>query len=94
MVKGGYQIIDFGSKNHTTNVGMVHEGIYDKIEGTRKAILVSGLVFSGTEYHDMFVNFFVNGAEYWGKIKTLNSTITIRVNSNDVVTIEAEVEPG
>lgn len=36
MSKGGYQIIDLKNKNHNIGEAVHHEGIYDKIEGTRK----------------------------------------------------------
>lgn len=83
MLKGGYQIIDFNDHNHTVGVGAVHEGIYDKIEGTRKAILLSGIVVGGTEYHDMFVFPTVDGSNF---VMTLDK-YTITVEDTDVVTI-------
>lgn len=83
MTKGGYQIIDLKNKQLTSGTGMVYEGIYDLIEGTRKAILVSGLNVGGTEYHDTFVDFTVNGSNFEGTI--YGKTITI--SDTDVVTV-------
>lgn len=83
MIKGGYQIINFNDKNHELNVGIIHEGIYEKIEGTRKAILISGLVIDNVEYHDVFVFPRVVGSNFMFKIDEFNVTI----EDTDVVTI-------
>ena len=88
MVKGGYQIIDLGNKKLTIGTGMVYDGIYDKIEGTRKAILVSGLNVGGTEYHDTFVELTVSGTDYTGTI--YGKTITI--SDKNVVTVTDAVQ--
>lgn len=83
MVKGGYQIIDLKNKILTSGVGVVYDGIYDKVEGTRKPILVSGLNVGGTEYHDSFVDFTVSGTTFTGTI--YGKTITIA--DTDTVTV-------
>lgn len=83
MVKGGYQIIDLKNKALTSGVGVVYDGIYDKVEGTRKPILVSGLNVGGTEYHDSFVDFTVSGTTFTGTI--YGKTITIA--DTDTVTV-------
>lgn len=83
MLKGGYQIIDLQNKELQLTVGMTYEGIYDKIEGTRKAILISGFNLDGKEYHDTFVELDVSGSSYTGTI--YGKTITI--SDTDVVTI-------
>lgn len=65
MFKGGYQIIDLNDVNHVIGSdATVHKGIYDKIKNTRKAILLSGVVVGGTEYHDMFVPCRVQGSDF------------------------------
>lgn len=56
MVKGGYQIINFDGVEFRTGISMQCEGLYEKIEGTRKAILLSGLTVDGKEYHDVYIN--------------------------------------
>ena len=91
MLKGGYQIIDLENKNHDLNVGVVHQGIYDKIEGTRKAILLSGLVFDSTEAHDCFALPSIDGDRYVFPIVTYNGanlvTLLVTVEDTDVVTV-------
>ena len=80
---GGYQIIDLKGKNFTLGTGMVFNGVYEKIEGTRKPIYVSGISIAGVEYHDCYVNFVVNGNNFEGVI--YGNKIVIQ--DNDVITI-------
>lgn len=87
MNKGGYQILDFKNKPMSSGVGMVFEGIYDKLEGTRKPILISGLHYGGIEYHDFFATFHVDGSDYIHAGDDINIFFSIRINSNDIVTI-------
>lgn len=91
MLKGGYQIIDLEDKNHELGVGMVHEGIYDKIEGTRKAILLSGLKFEGSELHDVFAFPTVSGSSFIFPITAVSGdstrTMLVTVEDTDVVTV-------
>lgn len=91
MLKGGYKIIDLENKNHEVGVGMVHEGIYDAIEGTNKVILLSGLVFEGTELHDVFVFPSVSGTAFVFPMTVVSSdathTVLVTVEDTDVVTV-------
>lgn len=94
MVKGGYQILDLKNVELTSGEASSFPGSYETIEGTRKAILVSGLNIGGTEYHDMFVNFVGLSSTYYGIIeyqKTVGEspatgTITIAVSDSDEIT--------
>lgn len=53
---GGYKIIDLENKLFTPDVGIVYDGIYEKIKQTRKPILLSGLNIEGeVVYHDFYV---------------------------------------
>lgn len=87
MKKGGYQIIDLENKPLTLSVGMVYEDIYDLIEGTRKPIYVSGVNIDGTEYHDTYVDFKVNGSNFEGLIYGYK----IVIEDTNVVTISNNV---
>lgn len=82
-MRGGYQIIDLKNKDISTGVGMLFDGIYDTIEGTRKAVLVTGLQYEGVEYADTFVELHVEGSAYIGNIYGKN----INIQDTDVVTI-------
>lgn len=96
MVKGGYQIIDLNNHNHTSGVGAMHEGIYDKIEGTRKPILLSGIVVDAVEYHDTFIFPTVNGSNYVavvGENPTTNERIVINIEDTDAVTFTKTTSP-
>lgn len=83
MTKGGYQIIDLQDKNHELDVGMVHEGIYDLIEGTRKAILLSGVTIEGVEYRDTFVEPLIIDSAY--VCFFYGDKFTVTIQDNDVV---------
>lgn len=84
MKLGGYQIIDL--KNTPLNsTAVVIEGVYAKIEGTRKPLLLSGININGTEYHDAFVTAKVNASNY--EIAVYGETITITSDDNITCTI-------
>lgn len=85
MIKGGYQILDLRDRNFVIGAGSTINGAYETIEGTRKAILVSGIVIAGVEYHDTFAEFTVVGSNYTAQL--YDKTIT--VTSADLVTISA-----
>lgn len=87
MTKGGYQILDLSGHSFTSGVTGYVEGAYEKIEGTRKVILVSGLEVDGTEYRDAFVDFVVDGGNFVGEIFDKNITIGSNVEGGSPVTI-------
>lgn len=88
MKIGGYQIIDLKGKNLTTDVGMVYDGLYELIEGTRKPILLSGIQIDDTEYQDVFAELSVNGSNIelraYGKVFTVqdNNVVTVTDDEN------------
>ena len=91
MNKGGYQILDLKNTNFALGTGAVVEGAYGKIAGTKKPILVSGIVIAGKEYHDTYVDFTL--------VKTVSQTVVnisyqgtiygkkIKIEDTDTVTI-------
>ena len=87
MNKGGYQILDLKNKSFALGTGAVVAGAFDTIAGTKKPILVSGIVIAGTEYHDTYVDFTVvstafEGTIYGKKISIANTdTVTISENA-------------
>lgn len=88
MKIGGYQIIDLQNKP-LSGVGMQYEGLYEKIEGTKKPILLSGLNVDGTEYHDAFVNINVDGGNFVLTYPIFTgelSSIIITIEDTNVVT--------
>ena len=86
MNKGGYQILDFKNTNFALGTGAVVAGVYGKIAGTKKPILVSGIVIAGTEYHDTYVDFTINNTAFegiiYGKKITIASTDTVTISEN------------
>ena len=89
MNKGGYQIIDLQGKDFGGGNSFVYPGIYEKVEGTRKAILLSGLVHSGIEFHDMFVKMGVQGTTFITEDthNLFTHSFELRIQDNDVVTV-------
>lgn len=86
---GGYKIINLENKELKLNVGMVYDGIYDEIEGSRKPLLISGLNIDGDEYHDFYSTPIVsNGSFIIGVMGTKGLTHQIEVADTDVVTIK------
>ena len=91
MNKGGYQILDLKNKSFALGTGAVVAGAFETIRGTKKPILVSGIVIAGTEYHDTYVDFTMikNGiavtfqGTIYGKkiIIAMENTVTISENA-------------
>ena len=87
MNKGGYQILDLKNTNFALGTGAVVAGAYGTIAGTKKPILVSGIVIAGTEYHDTYVDFTIGKT---GNIIAFDGTIhgkKIKITNTDIVTI-------
>lgn len=83
--KGGYQIIDFKGVNHEPNVGMVHEGIYDIIEGSTGPFMASNIVIDDIEVKDVFIhNLHLEGSTY--KFSVYNDTYVCSITDHDIVT--------
>lgn len=94
MTKGGYQILDLSGIDFRIGISQYVRGAYEKLESTRKAILVSGLTVGDVEYRDMFLDFFVSNGNFvtkFGSEVIPNITITIgsSVDGNDPITITA-----
>lgn len=87
MTKGGYQILDLSSNSFTTGASAYVKGAYEKIEGTRKVILVSGLEVDGVEYRDAFVDFTVDSGNYVGTMYGKKITVGNSGDGLDPVTI-------
>lgn len=90
MTKGGYQILDFKDRNLTPESQSNYPGMYEKVEGTRKAVLLSGITISQIEQRDMFVSPTISGTSFVFTIKTLDGTeYTITIADTDTVTLSA-----
>ena len=57
MNKGGYQILDLKNKSFALDTATPVAGAFDTIAGTKKPILVSGIVIAGKRYNDTYVDF-------------------------------------
>lgn len=90
MKIGGYQIIDLENRQFTLDVGQQFKGLYEKIEGTRKPILLSGINFAGQELHDTFILFTPMGSNFVGIIPNGDMYMVVTVSDLDVVTVSVE----
>ena len=90
MNKGGYQILDLENKSFTLGTGAVVAGAYGTIAGTKKPILVSGIVIAGKRYNDTYVDFTIvmtgNNIAFegiiYGKKISIASTDTVTISEN------------
>lgn len=55
MLNGGYHILDFDGVNISSVDGATIDGAYSSIEGTNKAILLSGVVIDNIDYKDAYI---------------------------------------
>lgn len=93
MKHGGYQIINLHNQNITSNTPITEEGVYNKIEGCKKPILVSGLkiTISSTDiapttyaFKDFFAEMRIYDSKYVFKAPT---GTTIAISDNDEISI-------
>lgn len=87
MTKGGYQILDLSGYSFRTGSTTYVKDAYEKIEGTRKVILVSGLEVDGVEYRDAFVDFTVESGNFVGSMYDVSINVGSSVDGNDPITI-------
>lgn len=90
MVKGGYQIINLDGVVHNYGSAVTHEGIYERIKGTQKPIMISGINIDGAEYHDCYVEPKEKGSNYEFNIYGYKVTVT----NSDVVTFKISDDGG
>lgn len=88
MYKGGYLVVDLEGKDLAQS--MVYEGLYERIESTRKAILVTRFVRSGIEYHDFMMPIAVDGSSFRGVVRFGDTIFSIQISDNDVVSVTYE----
>lgn len=87
MVRGGYTIIDLKNKNFKDSVGMVIDGIYDRIESTRKPIRLCNVVIDDKELRDVDVVFLgVSGSTYTATMIIGTTDYSLTISDLDVVT--------
>lgn len=83
---GGYKIIDLGYTNFTTSAPVTVPGIYEKIQTSRKAVLLEHFLIGGTWCRPCFPEITASGTSFtfdvYGK--------TFTVENNDSVTVAAK----
>ena len=95
MKNGGYVIVDLGGVDFKYDTPVKIDGIYNKIKGGTKPLLLSGIVIDGDAYRDRFVSPEITGSSYVVPITNAEfssgpSTMTMKkwlvVSNNDTVT--------
>ena len=95
MKNGGYIILDLGGVNIEYDKPSKIEGIYNKIKGGTKPLLLSGIVIDGNVYRDRFVSPDIKGTVYVLPIteahftsgpSTMTSGSWLQVSNDDKVT--------
>lgn len=90
-MKGGYQIIDLENKGFDPEdpKSFVIKGVYDKIEGTRKPIMITNLVFADFEIRNQFVDMYLVDSVYYCTVRQSSGVILkISINDDDLVTVD------
>lgn len=80
---GGYKIIDLGYTNFTTAKSSTVPGIYEKIKGARKAILIEHFSIAGTDCRPTFPEIKASGTSF--TFDVYGHTFT--VSDENVVTV-------
>lgn len=86
MRKGGYQIIDLGGVNLGTAespTSVVIDGLYNKLEGVVKPILLTGIVIDNVEQKDTFVTATVIDTSI--QLISGSNTFTVTSGNNKVI---------
>lgn len=83
---GGYLVIDLKKTNFVTGTAQKIDGIYDRLEATKKVVLLEGIVIDSTEYRATLVE--LSGSPYTATIYGKKLTIS----DDDNVKFEAIAE--
>ena len=83
---GGYQIIDLGATNFTTSKSVTVPGLYNKIKGARKAILLEHFSIAGTDFRPCFPEIKASGTSFVFDVYGY----TFTVSNADAVTVVAK----
>ena len=79
-------LYDLKNTNFALGTGAVVSGAYSTIAGTKKPILVSGIVIAGKRYNDTYVDFTVVSSAFegtiYGKKISIASTDTVTISEN------------
>lgn len=92
MLETGIQVLDLKDIDlePDAETAAVIKGAYETIEGTRKAILVTGLVIDGVEQHSAFLVFTVDSGNY---VAMIGNSYILTITDDDEVTITTPEDP-
>lgn len=83
---GGYKLIDFKSKNITSE-GVKIEGIRESIKKSSKMLICANLIVTDTSITPVQISFIENDGLLLGTIMLAGSEITLSITTDDIVTI-------
>ena len=89
MYKGGYQIIDISGMNFDLNKAERFKGVYEKVSGTTKPIMISDFTVAGKHERAAFVQAYRSTAnsDYIMEIDNGLTRYMIYIQKNDMVRI-------
>ena len=88
-MRGGYLIIDLKNKPLEDGVGVVYEGVYERIEATKKPVRICNVNIDGTEIRDVDLTFIgLVDSGYAAAFVTGSTSYNISITDTDVVTIK------
>ena len=90
MYKGGYQIIDISGKKFELPGSALFKGVYEKVSGTTKPIMISDFTVGGKHERAAFVQAVKSDQNSDYQILVPNSTgqYLITIKASDLVKIE------
>lgn len=90
MYKGGYQTIDISGMNFDLNKPEYFKGVYEKVSGTTKPIMLSDFTVAGIHERAAFVQAVKSpsNSDYNMLLNNSTSKYLITITKNDMVKIE------
>lgn len=85
---GGYQIITLNDFNFTpSNTTIKIKGIYDILENSRKAVLITGFTYDSIEYRGIFAGFEVINSNFSTIVDYSSNSFNITITDEDDVIV-------
>ena len=90
MYKGGYQIIDISGINFDLNKPEKVKGVYEKVSGTTKPIMISDFKVAGKHERAAFVQAVRNASstDYNMLVNNATGNYLMTISKNDMFKIE------
>lgn len=89
-MQGGYSILDLHDVNLVTGgSAIVIKGIYEQLESTRKAVLLTNFTVDGVERRDRFITFGVDNGSFVANIALTKNVdlVYLTITSDDEISV-------